>query len=138
MIEKEEDAISHTLGLNYGITPECIIEYLVLRNHYHTLCINLGCSASSGLRCGNATFVAGFCTFHPAVHWKSVCHTGPQVEIKCKCGICIYIGLGIPICLRVQREADVSLNSSCFVCRHCLQSEEAKHEMAAGGSGASF
>lgn len=44
---------------------------------------------------------------------------------------------GRPICLRVQKEADVSLYSSCFVCRHCLQSEEGKHEMAAGGSGAS-
>lgn len=49
MIEMEEDAISHALGLNYGIIYECIIEYLVLRNHYHMLCNNLGCSVFSGL-----------------------------------------------------------------------------------------
>lgn len=50
----EEDAISHALGLNYGIISECIIKYLALRNHYHMLCMNLGCSVSSGLRRGNA------------------------------------------------------------------------------------
>lgn len=50
----EEDAISHALGLNYGIISECIIKYLALRNHYHMLCINLGCSVSSGLRRGKA------------------------------------------------------------------------------------
>ncbi len=49
MIEMAEDAISHALGLIYGIISECIIEYLALRNHYHMLCINLGCSVSSGL-----------------------------------------------------------------------------------------
>lgn len=54
VIEMEEDAISHALGLNYGIISECIIEYLPLRNHYHMLCINSGCGVSSGLMHGNA------------------------------------------------------------------------------------
>lgn len=40
VIEMEEDAISHALGLNYGIISECIIKYLALRNHYHMLCIS--------------------------------------------------------------------------------------------------
>lgn len=54
VIEMEKDAISHALGLNYGIISECIIEYLALRNHYHMLCINSGCSVSSGPMRGNA------------------------------------------------------------------------------------
>ncbi len=49
MIEMAVDAISHALGLNYGIISECIIENLELRNYYHMLCMNLGCSVSSGL-----------------------------------------------------------------------------------------
>lgn len=54
VIEMEKDAISHALSLNYGIISECIIEYLALRNHYHMLCINSGCSVSSGPMRGNA------------------------------------------------------------------------------------
>lgn len=101
LIEMEEDAISHALGLNYGIISECIIKYLALGNHYHMLCMNLNRGASSGLRRTNGNeilhlvlfqfqWIADLHTPHLAVCPKSVYHGVLQVLINWICSIYLH------------------------------------------------
>lgn len=146
LIELKEDAISHALGLNYGIISECIIKYLALENHYHMLCMNLNHSASSGLRRTNGNeilhsvpfqfqWTADLHTCHPAARPKSVYHGGLQVLINWICSIYSHWTGQTKTTQSTTGGRCISQNN-CLAC--CLKSEEDKDKMAAGGCATSL
>lgn len=146
LVEMEEDAISHALGLNYGIISECIIKYLALQNHYHMLCMNLNRSASSGLRRTNGNEIlhsvpfqfqrtADLHTCHPAMRPKSVYHGVLQVLINWICSIYSHWTGQTKATLSMTAGRCITSNNS-LAC--CLKSEEDKDKMAAGGCATSF